>query len=57
MQGCRHQSDSVGGTKEMIAFNLFAVAAAIGISATICAVGVVMAGAWSDEGGPNAGGE
>ena len=41
----------------MIAFKLFAVAAAIGISATICLVGVVMAGAWSDEGGPNVGGE
>lgn len=41
----------------MIAFHLFAVAAAIGISATLCLVGAVLLGAWSDEGGPNAGGE
>ena len=41
----------------MIAFKLFAVAAAIGISAVICIIGAVLLGAWSDEGGLNAGGE
>jgi len=41
----------------MTTFSVVAMCAGIGISVLIVAAGVVISGAWSDEGGPNAGGE